>query len=142
VIVRKIVVNTVDADYICKAWNVPNCRTLICTVREVWRDGKFVSRQQRYFISSLDASKVSPKRFLKLVQGHWQVENRLHLIKDRWWDEDKHVLFRPGLGEMWSSLTNLALSLLRTFGEKGKPITKLAISVAHQPAEALEKIEY
>ena len=49
--------------------------------------------QQRYFMGSLGASKVSPKRFLELVQGDWQVENRLPLIKDRWWDEDTHALF-------------------------------------------------
>jgi hypothetical protein len=70
------------------------------------------------------------------------VENHLHLIKDRWWDEDKHALFRPGLGEMWSSLTNLALSLLRTWGEKGKPITKLALRVALKPLAFLEKMGY
>jgi predicted transposase YbfD/YdcC len=142
VIVRKVVVNTVDAEYIRKAWNVPNCRTLICAVREVWKDGKLISRQQRYFISSLDASQVSPERFLALVQGHWQVENRLHLIKDRWWDEDKHALFRPGLGEMWSALTSLALSLLRVFGEQGKSITLLALQIAMQPLASLEKMGY
>ena len=141
-IVRKIVINTVDADFIRVAWNVPNCRTLICTVREVWKDGKLVSRQQRYFISSLDASKVSPERFLALVQGHWQVENRLHLIKDRWWDEDKHTLFRPGLGEMWSALTSLALLLLRVFGEQGKASTLLALQIALQPFDFLEKLGY
>ena len=141
-IVRKIVVNTVDADYIREAWDVPNCRTLLCTVREVWKDRKLISRQQRYFISSLDASKVSPERFLALVQGHWQVENRLHLLKDRWWDEDKHALFRPGLGEMWSALTNLALSLLRLYGEKGKAITMLALKIALQPLATIEKWGY
>jgi predicted transposase YbfD/YdcC len=142
VIVRKIVVNTADAEFICKAWNVPNCRTLICTVREVWKDGKLVSRQVRYFVSSLDASQVSPEQFLKLVQGHWQVENRLHLIKDRWWDEDKHALFRPGLGEMWSAATNLALSLLYFLGERGKPITRAAMQIAHNPIDFLEKLGY
>jgi predicted transposase YbfD/YdcC len=142
VIVRKIFVNTLDAEFIRVAWNVPNCRTILCTLREVWKDGKLVSRQIRYFISSLDASKVSPERFLELVKGHWQVENRLHLIKDRWWDEDKHVLFRPGLGEMWSALTNLALSLLRWSGEKGTPITKSALRVAHAPKAFIEKLGY
>jgi hypothetical protein len=139
VIVRKIVVNTTDADFIREAWNVPNGRTLICTVREVWKDGKWVSRQVRYFSSSLDASPGSPEQFLKLVQGHWPVENRLHLIKDRWWDEDKHALFRPGLGEMWSAATNLALSSLYFLGEQGKAITIAARQTAHNPTAFLEK---
>jgi len=70
------------------------------------KGGKLRSCEKRYFISSLDASVVSSERFLELVRGHWQIENRLHLIKDRWWDDDRHVLFRPGLGEVWSALTD------------------------------------
>lgn len=92
-IVRKIFVNTTDADFVCKAWKVPNCRTLLCTIREVWKDGVRQPCEKRYFVSSLDAQVVPPERFLELVQGHWQIENRLHLIKDRWWDDDRHVLF-------------------------------------------------
>jgi hypothetical protein len=84
VIVRKIVVNTVDAEFVREAWKVPNCRTLLCTVREVWRGKRRLSFERRYFVSSLDASQVSLERFLELVCGHGQVENRLHLIKDRW----------------------------------------------------------
>ena len=142
-IVRKIAVNTVDADFIREAWGVPNCRTILCTVREVWKDGELLHPpKKRYFASSLDASRVSPERFLELVQGHWQVESGLHLIKDRWWDEDKHALFRPGLGEMWSALTNLALSLLRLYGEKGKAITMLALKIALQPLATIEKWGY
>jgi predicted transposase YbfD/YdcC len=142
VIVRKIFVNTADADFVREAWNVPNCRTLLCTVREVWKDGERQSCEKRYFVSSLDASVVSPERFLELVQGHWQIENRLHLIKDRWWDDDRHVLFRPGLGEIWSALTDLALSLLRSLGEKGKTMPRKAMQVAQQPLTYLQMLGY
>jgi predicted transposase YbfD/YdcC len=89
-------------------------------------------------VSSLDARAVSPERFLELTCGHWQVENRLHLIKDRWWDEDKHALFRPGLGEIGSAMTDLAVSLLGSWGEKGKTITKRAMAVARQPMDYLK----
>ena len=141
-IVHKIVVNTLDADFVREAWDVPNCRSLVCKVREVWKDKERLSCTKRYFVSSLDASVVSPERFLELSCGHWQVENRLHLMKDRWWDEDKHVLFRPGLGEIWSAITDLAVSLLWTVGERGKPITKKAMAIAMKPIRFLEKIGY
>ena len=137
-IVRKIAVNTADAAFVREAWKVPNCRTLICTVREVWKGKERVSCTPRYFVSSLDASSVSAERFLELVSGHWQVENRLHLVKDRWWEEDKHALFRPGLGEIWSALTDLALSLLWSWGERGVPVTRKAMRVAHSPGGLLE----
>jgi len=58
------------------------------------------------------------------------------------WDEDKHVLFRPGLGEIWSALTDWALSLLWWGGEKGKPLTKRAMAVAHQPLTYLKNLGY
>jgi hypothetical protein len=47
------------------------------------------------------------------------VENRLHIMKDRGWDEDKHALFRHNLGEIWSSHTSLAVSLLWWAETKG-----------------------
>ena len=135
---HKIAVSRADADYVRDTWEVPNCRTLICKVREVWKGKKRLSRTQRYFVSSLDASVVSPERFLELACRHWQVENRLHLVKDRWWDEDKHALFRPGLGEIWSAMTDLALSVLWLWGEKGKSLPKRAKAVAHQPLQCLK----
>ena len=141
-IVHKIAVNATDAEFVCKAWNVPNCRSLICKVREVWKGKKRLSCMKRYFVSSLDASQVSAERFLELSCGHWQIENRLHLIKDRWREEDKHVLFRPGLGEMWAALTDLALLVLWTCGEKGKTITKKAMAVAMKPIECLKNLGY
>ena len=48
------------------------------------------------------------------------MESGLHLIKDRWWDADKHALFRPGLGEMWAALTNLAGIVIEIVGRKGQ----------------------
>ena len=141
-IVHKIAVNAADAEFVCKAWNVPNCRSLICKVREVWKGKKRLACAKRYFVSSLDASQVSAERFLELTCGHWQIENRLHLMKDRWWDEDKHALFRPGLGEMWSAMTDLALTVLWSCGEKGKPITKKAMAVAMKPIDYLKIFGY
>ena len=71
VIIHKVVINTSDADFVRDAWNVPNCRTLICKVREVWKGKKQLSSKKRYFVSSLDAKVVSLERFLKLTCGHW-----------------------------------------------------------------------
>jgi hypothetical protein len=68
--------------------------------------------------------------------------DRLHLMKDRWWDEDIHALFRPGLGEIWSSLTSLAVSLLWWGGEKGKSLPKRARAVEHQPLQCLKNFGY
>ena len=50
---------------------------------------------------------------MKFVRGHWCVENRLHYIKDRWWDEDRQWSIRAGLAERLASLRDAALTVLR-----------------------------
>jgi hypothetical protein len=40
-------------------------------------------------------------------------ENRLHFIKDRWWDEDRQWSTRVGLAECLASLRDAALTVLR-----------------------------
>ena len=56
---------------------------------------------------------MSPKRLMGLVRGHWGVENGLHFIKDRWWDEDRQWSVRPGLAERPAALRDAALAALR-----------------------------
>jgi predicted transposase YbfD/YdcC len=106
-------------------------------VCEVWKIRVLISREVRYFVSSLDASSVSAERFIELVAGHWQVENCLHLVKDRWRGEDKHVFHRSGLGEIWSALTSCVVSLLHSWKDVKEKITKAALNVAHKPLKLL-----
>ena len=42
-----------------------------------------------YFITSIDPSDVKLADLQKLVRDHWLIENSLHFVKDRWWDEDR-----------------------------------------------------
>ena len=51
---------------------------------------------------------AGPKE-LRGFPNHWSVENSLHHVKDRSWDEDVHTLRRPGLGEVYATLVNTAL---------------------------------
>ena len=40
-----------------------------------------------------------------MIFGHWEVENRLHLQKDRECKENKHVVKGNGWGQTWTMLT-------------------------------------
>ena len=40
----------------------------------------------------------------------WEIENCLHLQKDRYFEEDKHSV-RTEWGKVWTVLTNVAVSL-------------------------------
>jgi hypothetical protein len=71
--------------------------------------GGVVSRQEtRYLITSRGGDAVSPERLMGLVRGHWSVENGLHFLTDRWWDEDRQWSLRPGLAERWATLRDVA----------------------------------
>ena len=66
--------------------------------------------EPRSFIASLAAAAVSPGPLLRGVRGHWCVENGLHFLKDRGWDEDRQWSTRPGLAERLAMLRDAALT--------------------------------
>lgn len=80
---------------------------------EVTKAGSPARQEARYLITSLGSDEVSPKRLMDLVRGHWGVENGLHFIKDRWWDEDRQWSVRPGLAERLAAMRDGALAALR-----------------------------
>jgi hypothetical protein len=80
---------------------------------EVTKGGSPVRREARHLVTSLGGDEVSPRRLMGLARGHWGVENGLHFIKDRWWDEDRQWSVRPGLAERLATLRDAALAALR-----------------------------
>ena len=62
------------------------------------------------------ATGCGPRQLLKLFRNHWSVENSLHHVKDRSWDEDVPTLRRPGLGDVYATLLNTGLNALRLEG--------------------------
>jgi predicted transposase YbfD/YdcC len=105
-------------------------------------EGTQVLLETRYFVSSLDPDQVTPQELLKHVRGHWQVENCLHFIKDRWWDEDRHYTKRPGLADTLAALLNMALTLLRLADvfDEDLPMRGRADHLAGRPLKALQVI--
>ena len=80
--------------------------------------------ETRYFATSLNPDAVSAAQLLRLIRGHWSVENNLHHEKDRWWDEDRHTCRRPGLAERFTTLLSGAVSVPRVLnpGTPGEPL--------------------
>ena len=112
-------------------------------------DRALLSHDTRYFITSLDPSDVTPSELKKLVRDHWQIENSLHVVKDRWWDgllrwrhEDRHDLSRPGLGEVFATLTNFALSILRLLQPPGDSLIETAENIRYSPRKTLQIIGF
>jgi len=106
----------------------------------IGHDRARLSHDTRYFITSLDPSDVTPSDLQKIVRDHWQIENSLHFVKDRWWDEDRHYLSRPGLGQVFATLTNFALSILRILQPPGDSLVETAENIRYSPRKTLQII--
>jgi predicted transposase YbfD/YdcC len=96
----------------------PGARQVLVLTRQVTAlDGSRPRTEAVYGITSLDAEHASPARLGVLVRGQWQIENRLHWVRDVTFDEDRSQV-RTGHGpEVMACLRNLAISLLRLAGE-------------------------
>jgi hypothetical protein len=77
-----------------------------------------VSRETSYLITSLSKEEASPGQLLRLMRGHWGIENRVHWVRDVTFDEDRSQV-RVGSGpQAMAALRNTALGLLRLKGAR------------------------
>jgi len=72
--------------------------------------------EQCFVVTSLEADKADPARLLALNRGHWDIENRLHHVRDMTYDEDRSQVRRGNRPHAMASLRNAAISLLRLAG--------------------------
>ena len=69
-----------------------------------------MSLAQRFFISSLA---VEPHEMLRIIRGHWGIENRLHWQLDVTFGEDASRIRKDHGPQNFSTLRRTALSLLK-----------------------------
>ena len=104
--IRQLWVDLDNADYIRESLDLPGCRLALRVDRIVRApDGTVLSHDVRYFISSLDPDRVTAAELLQHVRHHWRLENGLHFLKDRWWDEDRHHTRGPACRPAWRPST-------------------------------------
>lgn len=107
----------------------------VCKVeREVERRGEFTV-EVRYAITS---SRAGPKALLKVVRGHWKIENRLHYVRDVTFAEDASQVRTGSAPQVMAVLRNVALGILRRMG-----VTNIAAAIRDigwSPGEALRVI--
>ncbi len=132
------------ADYIREKLNFPEARIALRVDREVRNAvGDILLSETRYFITNLDPEVYTVKSLVEYVRDHWQVENCLHFILDRWWDQDRHYSKRPGLAQRRAMLHNdVALTLLRLSDQfpEDHPMRTRVDDLSWSPGKALELI--
>jgi len=67
-------------------------------------------------VTSLTAEKAKPERLLSLNRGEWEIENRLHYVRDMTYDEDRSQVRKGNRPQAMAGIRNLAISLLRLAG--------------------------
>jgi predicted transposase YbfD/YdcC len=98
--------------------NFPGLRQIACVRKRIYSKGQLTLEEIGYHVTSASRRKLPPKKFLRGVRGHWQIENALHHVKDRSWCEDKMYSKIPEQGWVLGKLRNQALNIVRTLAEK------------------------
>ena len=113
--------STVLNDYL--DW--PSVQQVCCVAREVTRKGE-TSNETAYAITSLSPAQAGPQELLRLWQGHWRIENRLHYVRDVTMREDASQVRSGSAPEVMAALRNTVLGLLRQIGT-----TNIAAALRH-----------
>ncbi|MDE2921374.1 MAG: ISAs1 family transposase [Acidobacteriota bacterium] len=80
--------------------------------RQVLKSGQS-SLEVSYALTSLSAAQATPKQLAGLIRDHWQIENRLHYVRDFSYDEDRCRAWVGELPRNLACLTNAAISIIR-----------------------------
>ncbi len=91
-----------------QAFRVLRHRTVIATGR--------TSIEAAYGITSLAPNRAGPSEILALNRGHWEIENRLHHVRDVSYDEDRSRVRVGRLPRNLACLSNAAISIVRMRG--------------------------
>jgi hypothetical protein len=93
-VVRKLTMSPVrETSKSLTMWK--HVRTVLKVHSEHYTDGKLTGTGTRYFVTSMEASELSPAQWLELVVLRWGIEN-VHQILDlpNAFDEDEHLWIR------------------------------------------------
>lgn len=79
-------------------------------------DGQRIRKETAYCITSLAPAQAGPVRLGALVRGHWEIENRVHWVRDVTYDEDRSQVRTGAAPQVMASLRNLVISACRLAG--------------------------
>ncbi|MBQ1076852.1 ISAs1 family transposase [Micromonospora sp. C31] len=84
-----------------------------------------------YAITDLRVHHAKPAQLAAWIRGHWNIENKIHWVRDVTYDEDRSQI-RTGTGpEVMAALRNAAIGALRTAG-----VTNIAAANRHHARDS------
>jgi hypothetical protein len=92
-------------------------RTVLRVQSLTYAHGKLVATEDRYFVSSLPASRLTRAQWLRIVRLMWGVENAVHCTLDKTMREDEHPWIQadPKAALVIALLRRIAYNLLALF---------------------------
>jgi hypothetical protein len=100
-----------------------------------WQRKGETHREVSYLITSLPREEARPRRLLRLIRGHWGIENRLHWVRDVTFDEDRCQIRSQAAPQVMAALRNFAIGLLHLKGVRN--IAAALRTLAGSPRRAL-----
>ena len=101
-----------------------------------------VEEETVYGISSLSAQQADAQRLLGLVRGHWEIENRLHWVRDVTLGEDACRVRSGDAAQVLAGLRNAVVHLLEGVTAASKAAATRYFTVRPQEAFPLVTGEY
>ena len=101
-------------------------------------------RVVRHTLKAVEAPKwmdqAQPEVVGAWIRGHWEIENRLHWVRDVVFDEEHHQLRTANGPEIMAALRNLSISLIRLFHGTRAAIASATRSLSRRPKRAIDLI--
>lgn len=101
-----------------------------------------VQEETVYGISSLSPQRANAQRLLALVRGHWEIENRLHWVRDVTLGEDACRVRSGDAAQVLAALRNAVVHLLEQVTAASKAAATRHFAIRPQEAFPLVTGEY
>jgi len=105
---------------------------------QVRRRRQLASRTENeieYYITSVTADEADAARLGRWIREYWQIENRLHWVRDETLGEDRSQVRTGAAPQVMAALRNLLLALLRRRSQTN--IAAALRTLAARPAQAI-----
>jgi predicted transposase YbfD/YdcC len=107
----------------------------VCLLERVRRIKGKTTTEAVCAVTSLGPEQASAKHLLAISRGHWDIENRLHWVRDMSLGEDACRVRTGEAPEILAAIRNAALRLLRSSG-----LTEIAAALRRHAAKPLEAL--
>jgi hypothetical protein len=112
----------------------------VCRVerrRDLIRSGRIVKAEVEvsYAVTSLPPERAGAAALLRLLRGHWGIENGAHHVRDVTFDEDRCQVRSGAAPQAFAACRNLASALLRRAGHAN--IAEALRTNAGRPCQAV-----